>query len=57
MPMNPVLIVVLFALGLGLAVFAASRMPGPPLFGGAGGEAKQLDPISLNDPSKVKLYN
>ena len=57
MPVNPVLIVVLLALGLGLAVFAVSRMPGPPLFGGPGAAAKQLDPISLSDPTKMKLYN
>jgi hypothetical protein len=57
MPLNPVLIVVLFCLGLGLAVFAAVRSPGPPLFGGPAGPAKTLDPISLSDPSKMKLYN
>jgi hypothetical protein len=56
MPLNPVLIVVLFVLGLGLAVFAAVRTPGPPLFG-PGGPPQQLDPIKMNDPAKVKLYN
>eukprot|EP01035_Chromulina_nebulosa_P007143 gene7143-9638_t len=50
MPMNPVLIVVLFCLGLGLAVFAAVRTPGPPLFGPSG-PAKQLDPITMTDPT------
>lgn len=51
-------IVIMLALGLGLGVFAVLHQPGAPLtFGGANTTAQALEPMKLNDPSSLKLFN
>lgn len=56
-PFSPFLIVIVIGVGLALGVLAFVRQPGPPLAVGVGSNtADALQPLKLEDASKLKLY-
>lgn len=52
-PFSPVLIIVLFCIGVGLAVFAVFASPGAPLFASRPAQTRVLEPIKIGDQGIV----
>ena len=57
-PFGPIAICLFIGLGLALGVFAFLHQPGAPLVIGAGSNTAQvLEPLKVNDPASLKLFN